>query len=167
MPAYTTATAMPDQSHIFSLHHSLPQRWIFHPVGEARDRTLVVMDPSRIHYCWASAGAPPFTVFKRAGNAETIRFNIRYNSVFMSCLGLLSIPLVHNISTGLLLCPPLLCSWGLSLVQWLVCGHGSIKLNRVTCAWFSSQSEAHPNPVCSLCRLWPFKVLNEMGIYTL
>ena len=38
-PAYTTATAMPDPSHICNLHHSSWQRQILNPLGEARDRT--------------------------------------------------------------------------------------------------------------------------------
>ena len=37
--AYTTATATPDPSHIFHLHHSSQQRWILNPLNEARDRT--------------------------------------------------------------------------------------------------------------------------------
>ena len=35
--AYTTATATPDLSHIFDLYHSSRQRWIFNPLGRARD----------------------------------------------------------------------------------------------------------------------------------
>ena len=35
--AYTTATAMPDQSCICDLHCSLWQHWILNPLSEARD----------------------------------------------------------------------------------------------------------------------------------
>ena len=35
--SYTTATAMPDPSHVFDLHHSSWQRWIPDPQSEARD----------------------------------------------------------------------------------------------------------------------------------
>ena len=38
LPAYTTATATPDQSHIFDLCHSLWQRWILNSLNEARDQ---------------------------------------------------------------------------------------------------------------------------------
>ena len=37
LPAYTTATAMLDLSHICDLHHSSRQCWILNPLSEARD----------------------------------------------------------------------------------------------------------------------------------
>jgi len=48
---YTTATAMPDPSHVCNLHHSSQQRQIFDPLSEARVRTPNLMVPSRIHLC--------------------------------------------------------------------------------------------------------------------
>ena len=36
-PAYTTATAAWDLSHICDLRHSGRQHWILHPLSEARD----------------------------------------------------------------------------------------------------------------------------------
>ena len=51
LPAYTTATATGDLSHICDLHHSSQQHWIFNPLSEARDRTLVLMDTRRVRYC--------------------------------------------------------------------------------------------------------------------
>ena len=50
LPAYTTATAMPDPSRVCSLHCSSQQCWILNPLSEARDRTLVLMDTSRVCY---------------------------------------------------------------------------------------------------------------------
>ena len=47
-PAYTTATAMPDLSHICDLHYSSWQCWILNSLKEARDRTHVLMDTSQI-----------------------------------------------------------------------------------------------------------------------
>ena len=44
MQAYTTATAMPDPSHICDLHHSLRQHWILRPLSKARDQTHLLMD---------------------------------------------------------------------------------------------------------------------------
>ena len=58
LPAYTTATATPDPSHLFDLHHSLGQCWILNPLSKARDQTRVLRDTSRIHYCWATMGTP-------------------------------------------------------------------------------------------------------------
>ena len=48
LPAYATATAMPDPSCLCALHHSSWQRQILNPVSEARDRTCVLMDGSQI-----------------------------------------------------------------------------------------------------------------------
>ena len=42
-PAYTT-----DWSHICDLHRSSRRRWILDPLSEARDRTHILMDTSRI-----------------------------------------------------------------------------------------------------------------------
>ena len=49
LPAYTTATATNDLSHICDLHHSLWQHHILNPVREARDRTCILMDTSQVH----------------------------------------------------------------------------------------------------------------------
>ena len=48
--AYTTATAMPDPSHVCNLHHSSWQQGILNPLSEATDGTRVFMDTSRFHY---------------------------------------------------------------------------------------------------------------------
>ena len=50
LPAYATATATPDPSHICNLHHSSRQSLILNPLSEARDRTCVPMDTSQIHF---------------------------------------------------------------------------------------------------------------------
>ena len=48
--AYTTATAMQDPSHICKLHHNSWQRQILNPLSKVRDRTLVLMETSQVHY---------------------------------------------------------------------------------------------------------------------
>ena len=50
LPAYATATgtATPDLNHICNLHHSLQKPCILNPLSEARDRTCVLMDTSRV-----------------------------------------------------------------------------------------------------------------------
>ena len=50
-PAYTTATATQDPSHIYKLHHDSRQCCILKPLNEARDQTCILMDTSQIHYC--------------------------------------------------------------------------------------------------------------------
>ena len=56
--AYTTASAMPDLSCVWLLHHSSQQRWILNPLKEARDRTRNLMVPSRIRFCCTTMGTP-------------------------------------------------------------------------------------------------------------
>ena len=48
LPAYTTATATPDPSHVCNLHHSLWQCQILNQLSEARDRTRILMDASLV-----------------------------------------------------------------------------------------------------------------------
>ena len=54
--AYTRATAMPDPSHVCSLHHSSQQCLIFNPLSEARD--FILMDPSQGHNPLSHSGNP-------------------------------------------------------------------------------------------------------------
>ena len=58
LPAYATATAVQDLSHVCDLYHSSWQRWILNPLSEARDRTCGFMDTSQTCFCWATTGAP-------------------------------------------------------------------------------------------------------------
>ena len=44
LPAYITATATQDPSHICDLHHSLQPRRILNPLSEARDRTHILTE---------------------------------------------------------------------------------------------------------------------------
>ena len=48
LPAYTTATAMLDPSHIHDLYRSLKQCWIFNPQIKARDQTPILIDTSQV-----------------------------------------------------------------------------------------------------------------------
>ena len=58
LPAYLTATAMPDPSCICNLLYSSWQCQIPNPLSEAKDRRLVLMDTIRIHFCCATRGTP-------------------------------------------------------------------------------------------------------------
>ena len=64
-PSYTTATAMPNPSHIFYLHHSSQQHQILNPLSRPRDRTHLLMDTSRVHYHQATVGTPFHQSFDR------------------------------------------------------------------------------------------------------
>ena len=48
LPSYSTATAMPDLSHIHNLHCNLQQCWIFNPLSKGKDQTCILMDISQV-----------------------------------------------------------------------------------------------------------------------
>ena len=58
LPANTTATAMPDLSHVCNLHHSSKQHWILNPLSKARDWNHNLMVPSWIRFHCAMMGTP-------------------------------------------------------------------------------------------------------------
>ena len=62
LPAYTTATAIPDPSRIFDLHHSSQEHGILNPLSEARDQTRILMNTSRVHYHRATVGTPGWLI---------------------------------------------------------------------------------------------------------
>ena len=47
-----------DPRHISDLYHSSWQCWILKPLGNARDRTCVLMDTSQIGFCCTTTGTP-------------------------------------------------------------------------------------------------------------
>ena len=63
-PAYTTATATPDPSHVCELHHSSRQHRILNPLSGARDRTFNLTVPSWIHFRCITTGTPIVLFFK-------------------------------------------------------------------------------------------------------
>ena len=58
LPAYTTAMATSDLSHICGLLYSLQQSQIFNPLSKAEDRTHMVMNTSQFVTCGTTAGTP-------------------------------------------------------------------------------------------------------------
>ena len=65
LPAYATATATRDPSHICDLHYSSRQHQILNPLSEAEDRTCNLMVPSQICICWATMGIPVFSFWRK------------------------------------------------------------------------------------------------------
>ena len=58
LPAYATATAMPDLNCVCDLHHSSWQHQILNWLSEARNQTCVFMDTNQIYICWDTMGTP-------------------------------------------------------------------------------------------------------------
>ena len=48
LPAYPTATATWDLSHVCNLYYSSWQRWSLNPLSKARDQTHILLDPSQV-----------------------------------------------------------------------------------------------------------------------
>ena len=58
LPAYTTATATQDPSHICNLHHSSCQHQIFNSLSRARDQTCILTSTSQVRYHWTTTEIP-------------------------------------------------------------------------------------------------------------
>jgi len=58
LPAYTTATATPEQSPVCDLDHSSRQLQILKPMSEIRAQTQDLMDTIQVRCCWTSTGTP-------------------------------------------------------------------------------------------------------------
>ena len=58
LPAYVTATAMQDLSHVCDLHHGSQQCQILNPLREARDRAYNLIVTSWICFCCTTTGTP-------------------------------------------------------------------------------------------------------------
>ena len=58
LPAYATATATLDLSHVCNLFHSSQQCWILNALRKARDQTCNLMVPSWICFCCTMTGTP-------------------------------------------------------------------------------------------------------------
>ena len=63
LPAYTTAVAVQDPSHVRDLHHISQQRRILNPLSEARDQTRHLIVPSWIRFHCTTTGTPPSVYF--------------------------------------------------------------------------------------------------------
>ena len=58
LPAYATATATWDSSHVCDINHSSQQCQILNPLSEARDRTPNLMVPNWFRFHGATTGTP-------------------------------------------------------------------------------------------------------------
>ena len=88
LPAYTSATARWDPSRVCELHPSSRECRILNPLSEARNWTLILMDPSQICYCQAKWGLYYFFNGKvnNTKNLKLSRSQIVMMTVFKSSL---------------------------------------------------------------------------------
>ena len=65
LPAYATATAMPDLSRVYDLCHSSRQCRILNPLCKSRDQTRNFMVPSQVCFRCATTGTPLSFLFQQ------------------------------------------------------------------------------------------------------
>ena len=82
LPAYATATAMPDLSHIWDLRHSSQQHQIHNPLSKARNRTCILMVTSQIDFHWAMTGTLTFQI-PYDDNLHSVKFSF-YTDLYVS-----------------------------------------------------------------------------------
>ena len=67
LPAYSTAPAVQNLSHVCDLHHSFWQCWTLNSLSKARDQTHILMDTSRV-----------LNPLSHKGNSKIADFNKTY-----------------------------------------------------------------------------------------
>ena len=127
LPAYATATATRDPSHVFELFHSTWQHWIPDPPSKAGDGTRILTDTSRICFCCVrrnrkSQGRSFLALRVCESNIPFSEVaSISFPSPVSFFLGSLSFPQPQGQSLCCLLCrissfPELTAPWGWSCV---------------------------------------------------
>ena len=86
LPAYTTAIAMWDPSHICILHHSSWQRWILSPPSKARDWTHNLMAPRWIHFAAPYQELQKIKITTWTRNSISVFIQRKWNQEFLWCL---------------------------------------------------------------------------------
>ena len=72
MPAYATATVMPDPSHICNFHHSSRQHQILNPLSETRDQTCILESTSQVPYLLSHSGNSQHLLFLNPSVRHTL-----------------------------------------------------------------------------------------------
>ena len=110
LPAYTTATAKRDLSHVCDLHHSSRQHRILHPLSEARDQACNLVVPHWIRFCCATMGT-----LKDAGFCYMLFFCIYWDDhvlwgffILLMCIILIDFWMLNQLCIPGIN-PPLLC----------------------------------------------------------
>ena len=92
LPAYTTARATRDLSHICNPHHCSRQRRILNPLSSARDRTCKLMVPSQICLRCSTTGIPDDNFY----NKKRVCIETNINQLYLKFLRVLKEPLWNN-----------------------------------------------------------------------
>ena len=72
--ADATATATWEMSHVCDQHHNSRLCRILNTLSEARDWTLILMDPCRVCFCWATMGTPKPVIFNTHTHTQSIEW---------------------------------------------------------------------------------------------
>jgi len=79
LPAYTTATMIPDPSHVYDLHHSSWQRRILNPLSGARDRTCIIMELFEFIITELQRELPEILLYSHLFTQSSIHSSICFN----------------------------------------------------------------------------------------
>ena len=101
LPAYATAMAMWNWSHICNLHYSSWQHQILNPLSKTRDQTSILMDTRRTRFPWAKTGAPITSLFQTSAMEILIFLSFTLN---LKCYVLVLLGHMSN-SLGPTSCP--------------------------------------------------------------
>ena len=102
MPTEAIATATLNPSCICDLHHSSRQHRIPDPVSEARDRTRILLDTSRIHFHCATTGTHQIMPDQVSGHHGPTKLTpkIKHHRWDVFCLGVFCLSLNERQLSG-------------------------------------------------------------------
>ena len=117
-PAYTTATATQDLSHVCDLQHSSWQRQILNPLSKTRDRTHNLMVPSQICFPCATTGTPDLFFYVKNSAKHWVHCEQNIQGLPTKCLqpGLCPFSLIPHKSYKVAIKIQIDCSW---LQSWI------------------------------------------------
>ena len=149
LPAYTTATATQDPSHVCNVHHSSWKCQILNPMSKAREWTHILWDTSQVHYHWATMGTHNrYNIYMKPQKIPKSQSNLEKEKQSRW----ITIP---NFNT------PLFFFFNLFMAALSACGSSQAKGQIRATA--TSQCHSHTNSGSEPC-LWPIPQLTALSI---